>query len=79
LEGLISGLSLFLILLRTSSLYFLFVFIRAGLAIRGGVLAISAGGVDTTALLGVDKLWITLLVQGAVVEAVFAGAVAAVS
>ena len=65
MEGLISGLSVFLILIRTSSLSFLFVFIRAGLAIRGGVLAISAGGVDTTALAGVDKLWISLLVQAA--------------
>ena len=73
MEGLISVLSVFLILIHTSSLSFLFVFIRAGLAIRGGVLAISAGGVDTTALQGVDKLWITLLVQATAVQGLRVG------
>ena len=42
------------------------------MASRGGVL-------DSTAAQGVDKLWITLLVQATAVEAVLARAVAAVA
>jgi hypothetical protein len=79
LEGLISGLSLFLILLRTSSLYFLFVFIRAVLASRGDGVASRGGVLDSTAAQGVDKLWISVLARAAVVEAVLARAVAAVA
>ena len=46
-------------------MYFFFVFIRDGLAISADVLDTRDGGLDTTVLLNVDKLWITLPRRGA--------------